>query len=85
MEFLNKDCQGIVLQSGQGEYKVIGRLNNISKKKIQNQKIDVFIAANSPTYLIGYTGSGLPYPNKEVAFENTTNKGIVSCSRRRKF
>lgn len=77
MEFLNKDCQGIVLQSGQGEYKVIGRLNNISKKNIQNQKL-MFIAANSPTYLIGYTGSGLPYPNKEVAFENTTNKGIVA-------
>ena len=32
MEFLNNDCQGIVLQSGQGEYKIVGRLNNVSKK-----------------------------------------------------
>ena len=41
MEFLNKDCQGIVLQSGQGEYKVIGRLNNISKKNTK-PKINVY-------------------------------------------
>ena len=78
MEFLNNDCEGMILQSGQGEYKVMGRLKNISKKKL-NQKI-MFIAANSPTLLLGYTGSGLPYPNEEVAFENTKNKGIVKSN-----
>ena len=75
MDFLNNDCQGKVLHSGEGEYTIVGKLNNLSKKNT-NQKI-MFIAPNPPTFLIGYTGSGLPYPNAEVAFENTSNKGMV--------
>ena len=46
MEFLNNDCQGIVLQSGQGEYKIVGRLNNVSKKKL-NQKIMFMVRKSS--------------------------------------
>ena len=65
-------CDGVVLDSGEGEYIVKGHINT----KTPNATI-LFWAANPPTYLIGYTGSGLPYPNKKVAFENTTNKGIV--------
>jgi hypothetical protein len=36
-----------------------------------------YIAANSPTYNGSFSGSGLPYPNEHVAFENTENEGVV--------
>jgi hypothetical protein len=36
-----------------------------------------YIASNPPTYNSNFSGSGLPYPNSDVAFENTPNKGIV--------
>jgi hypothetical protein len=34
-------------------------------------------AANPPTYLTSVSGSGLPYPNPETAYENTPNVGKV--------
>jgi hypothetical protein len=34
-------------------------------------------AASPPDYLSNFSGSALPYPNEEVAFENTPNKGVV--------
>ncbi len=34
-------------------------------------------ASNPPNYNSSFSGSGLPYPNEEIAFENTPNKGIV--------
>ena len=37
-------------------------------------------AANPPTYLNSYSGSGLPYNNEFIAFENTINKGQVRAS-----
>ncbi len=36
-----------------------------------------YIAANSPTMNTSFSGSGLPYPNEHVAFENSENEGIV--------
>jgi hypothetical protein len=33
-------------------------------------------AAAPPTYIQSYSGSGMPYPSREVAFENTPNQGI---------
>ena len=36
-----------------------------------------YTAANSPTYSTNYSGSGLPYPTEDIAFENTPNRGIV--------
>lgn len=37
-------------------------------------------AANPPTYGQSFSGSGLPYPNEEVAFEATPNNGICDLS-----
>ena len=34
-------------------------------------------AAAPSTRGIGFAGAGLPYPNKDIAYENTPNKGIV--------
>ena len=33
-------------------------------------------AASPPTYSLSFSGSGLPYPNEELAMEKTPNKGI---------
>lgn len=35
-------------------------------------------AANPPTYGQSFAGSGLPYPNEEVAFEASPNNGICN-------
>ena len=71
MQFLNQECEGLVLDNGQGEYVVKGKLKNMSTSKI------LFIAPNSPTLINSYSGAGLPYPSAKVAFENTPNRGVV--------
>lgn len=41
---------------------------------------EIFIkysASNPPTYNSNFSGSGLPFPNETVAFENTPNMGVV--------
>jgi hypothetical protein len=34
-------------------------------------------AASPPTYSLSFSGSGLPYPNEELAMEKTPNKGVA--------
>lgn len=65
-------CDGIVLDSGNGEYIVKGHVNT----KTPNANI-LFWAANPATYTGSFTGSGLPYPSADVAYENTPNRGAV--------
>lgn len=36
-----------------------------------------YSAANPPTYNSNFTGSGLPYPSEDIAYENTPNRGVV--------
>ena len=36
-----------------------------------------YIAPNPPTYNSSFSGSGLPYENEEMAFDNTPNSGVV--------
>ena len=36
-----------------------------------------YSAANPPTYNSNFSGSGLPYPTEEIAYENTPNRGVV--------
>ena len=68
----NYSCEGIVLDSGDGEFVVKGSVNSIAV----NPTV-IFWAANPPTYTQSYTGSGLPYPNADIAYENTPNRGAV--------
>lgn len=65
-------CEGIVLDSGDGEFIVKGHVNSLTSAPTV-----IFWAPNPPTYSSSYTGSGLPYPNSEIAYENTPNKGAV--------
>lgn len=69
----NINCEGIELNDGIGEYTVKGQFE---KKSIEDPII-VFWAANPANYLTSFAGSGLPYPNPEVAYDNTPNKGAV--------
>jgi hypothetical protein len=36
-----------------------------------------YSAANPPTYSSNFSGSGMPFPNEDIAFENTPNRGVV--------
>lgn len=74
MEFFNQDCQGLVLDSGEGEYIVKGKLTKLTNNNI------LFIAPNSPTLINSFYGAGLPFPNTKVAFENTQNRGVVKAN-----
>ena len=64
-------CEGIVLDSGEGEYVVKGNISSLGNSTI------LFWAANLPNYLTNFSGSGLPYPNPDIAYENTPNRGAV--------
>lgn len=68
-------CKGVVLDSGEGEYVVKG---SIATKTLDATIL--FWAPNPPTYTTSYSGSGLPYPSPDVAYENTPNRGAVKSS-----
>lgn len=67
-------CEGLVLDSGDGEYTVKGTMNSLGNSTI------MYWAPNPPTYCSSYSGSGLPYPNPNIAYENTPNRGVVKTS-----
>ena len=66
-------CEGVVLDAGQGEFVVRGKVETRS-----NNATIMFWAANPPTYCTSYSGSGLPYPNADIAYENTSNLKITT-------
>jgi hypothetical protein len=68
-------CEGVVLHEGTGNYIVRGFLNN---SKGSNKLM--FWAANPPTRGFSFSGSAMPYPNPETAFQNTPNRGIVNIN-----
>ncbi len=74
-DFFENNCKGVVLDSGDGEYIVKGSVQT----KTTNATV-MYWAANPPTYTTSFSGSGLPYPNPEVAYENTPNRGAVKTS-----
>jgi len=55
-------------------YVVTGKLKfpNFSKKLYIK-----YNASSPPNYNSNFSGSGLPFPNEEVAFENTPNRGVA--------
>ena len=67
------NCEGMVLDSGDGEYIVKGKVKNGGNSNI------MFWAPNPPTYVTSYAGSGLPFANPEMAYDNTPNKGMVKA------
>lgn len=52
---------------------ISGKLNYPSTKQLYIK----YSASNPPTYNSNFSGSGLPYPSEDIAFENTPNRGVV--------
>ena len=72
----NKDlCQGSITYRGSGDLIVQGTL----KQSLPVSKL-YFWAAAPPTYGTSFSGSGMPYPSPEVAYDRTPNKGVVNVS-----
>jgi hypothetical protein len=67
------NCEGVVMDSGDGEYIVKGY--TFAGTGIESTIM--YWAPNPPTYTTSFSGSGLPYPNPDIAFENTPNRGAV--------
>ena len=63
--------------SGEGEF-----LLDIETNAPDNTKL-LFWAANPPQYNGSFSGSGLPFPNPDIAFDNTPNVGIVKIKDRK--
>ena len=62
------------------EIKYDGSGNLTIRGKIQNAAADAYIvfwAANPPDYRTSFSGSGLPYPSSQIAYESTPNRGTV--------
>lgn len=71
-------CKVKIYGSSDGNIIVTGNVNQMLKSiNMRHPMFVQYIAANKPTYSQSYAGSGMPYPNKEMAFQNTSNKGIV--------
>jgi hypothetical protein len=69
------DCLNIFYeQVDHSKYDII--INIHTKQNIDNNTL-YFIAPNPPDYRTSYSGSALPFFNKEQAFDNTSNKGKV--------
>lgn len=68
----NLNCENIVSRDADGEFVVRGYEKNIDSKSTI-----IYWAANPPTYNGSYAGSALPFPNAEIAYQNTINKGTV--------
>jgi hypothetical protein len=66
------NCKYVVENPGKGEFVVRGHIEGAVSQKV------VYFAANPATYNASFTGSGLPFPNPEVAFEGTPNNGAVT-------
>lgn len=73
-KLFNKDvCDGSIMYQGTGDLIVNGNI----KTNSSNTKL-YFWAAAPPTFGTSYSGSGMPYPSPEVAYDRTPNKGVVS-------
>ena len=73
--FQKYSCQGKVSQNDQGDVVVEGKVTNGPS----NATV-LYWAACPPNYRTSYSGSALPYPNPEVAYQNTPNRGAVQSS-----
>jgi hypothetical protein len=71
--------------SGNGVEGVVRRNPNDNSITVQGRVLGLgtgpqtimWAAASPPTRGIGFAGAGLPYPNKDIAYENTPNKGSI--------
>lgn len=65
---------GKVKYRGTGDVRITGRVKGYAGGRTKV----VFWAPAPPDYRTSYSGSGLPYPNAEVAFQQTPSYGTVA-------
>ena len=71
----------VILKNDVGNYVVNGTLKGVMAKLGTSDNAYLkYWAANSPNYSTNYSGSALPFPNEEVAFDDTNNYGIVKVN-----
>lgn len=64
-----------------GNYIVSGNTKNFLNQFSTIQPIFIqYWAPNKPHRGYSFNGSGLPFPNEEIAFEDTMNKGVLKVS-----
>ena len=71
----NLSADNVLTNGGNGEFIVRGYEENID-----STSTIIYWAANPPTYNGSFTGSGLPFPNAEIAYENSVNQGKVKTT-----
>lgn len=70
------------LHNGKGNYVFNGKVKDYMKSMSLLQGIYVqFWAANPPDRRYSFPGSGLPFPNESVAFQETPNMGAVPVAK----
>ncbi len=65
-----EDCGLNIKYNANGDFIIDGSTN-------VNADFVKYWAASPPTFILSFAGSGLPYPNEEVAFEKTPNQGVA--------
>ena len=70
--FNDKNGNCTVRITRDGEYKFV--LEGVCKGATSG----TYVAASPPDFRSSYAGSGLPYPNEEIAFTDTPNKGKLT-------
>ena len=68
--------EGVVRRNTNNTITVTGRIKGLHSEPQTIQ----WRAANPPTRGIGFNGSGYPYPNQDIAYENTPNQGTVEST-----
>jgi hypothetical protein len=65
--------EGIKVTKNNFVYYIEGEVTMLSMKNVYIK----YSACNPPTYNGSFTGSGLPFPSEDVAYENSPNRGVV--------
>tara|TARA_B110001469_G_scaffold90838_1_gene86266 strand:+ start:1059 stop:1610 length:552 start_codon:yes stop_codon:yes gene_type:complete len=68
-------CSGNITKEINGDIVISGNVES----ETQNPDI-IFWAAAPADHMTSFSGSGLPFPNPDVAFENTPNTGKVATT-----
>lgn len=72
------NCDLNIFSNPYGNYVIEGKLKDGLLNLFKSKQLYVkFWAANPPTYTTSYSGSGVPYPNEDIAYEHTPNLGIA--------
>ncbi len=71
-------CDVEIIQTPDKAFVVSGVLKNNLTKLPPTEKLHIkYWAANQPTYNMSFTGSGMAYPNEDIAFQGSKNCGIT--------